>query len=205
MKHIAKILIIFILVFTITGCGTNESSRNADNNRNSVDKVINKQMESFKTDRVDSSLDGQGAQDESVSVKSSPEVVPQETDGQIADEVDYDLTTMNSDMVYATVYQMMVDPDTYIGKTFRMDGLYYASYYELTAQYYHYCIIRDATACCAQGLEFVWGDGSHVYPDEYPTENTEVVVQGVFETYREDGDANLHCRLRDATLEVVDN
>lgn len=114
---------------------------------------------------------------------------------------DYDLTVMSSDMVYAIVYQMMSEPDDYIGKTFRMDGLYYASYYEPTEQYYHYCIIQDAAACCAQGMEFVWGDGSHIYPDEYPAEDTMVVVQGVFETYREDGDPNLYCRLRDATLE----
>ena len=32
--------------------------------------------------------------------------------------VDYDLTQMNGDMVYAT------DPSTYEGKTFRMEGLY---------------------------------------------------------------------------------
>lgn len=161
MKHIAKIMILFILILTMTGCDENENG--------------------------------------------DPSAMPQGTEVQSADEVDYDLTAMSSDMVYATVYQMMVDPDTYIGKTFRMDGLYYGSYYEPTAQYYHYCIIQDATACCAQGMEFVWGDGSHVYPDEYPAENAKVIVQGVFETYREDGDSNLYCRLKDATLEVVDN
>ena len=40
-------------------------------------------------------------------------------------------------------------------------------------------------ACCAQGLEFVWGDGSHKYPDEYPAEDTEIEVQGTFKTYKE--------------------
>lgn len=143
MKHIAKIFIIFVLVLTMTGCGANESSHNPDNNRNSVDEVINEQMESFETDSVDTSSDGQDTQDGSVPVKSGSAVVPQETDGQVADGVDYDLTTMSSDMVYATVYQMMVDPDTYMGKTFRMDGLYYASYYEPTAQYYHYCFLAS--------------------------------------------------------------
>lgn len=29
----------------------------------------------------------------------------------IVKSVDYDLTEMNSDMVYATVYQLMMDPD----------------------------------------------------------------------------------------------
>ena len=37
-------------------------------------------------------------------------------------------------------------------------------------------------------MEFVWDDDSHVYPDDYPAENSNIVVTGVFETYREDGD-----------------
>lgn len=119
--------------------------------------------------------------------------------------VDVDLTQMGSDMVYATVYQMMVDPETYVGKTVRMRGSYYATWYEQTMKYYHYVIINDATACCSQGMEFVWEDGNHKYPEEYPAAETEVEVTGVFETYREEGDENLYCRLKDAVLEWGEN
>ena len=115
--------------------------------------------------------------------------------------VDYDLTQMSSDMVYATVYQMMVMPEEYEGKTFRIDGNFYATYYEATKKYYFYCVIQDATACCAQGMEFVWEDGSHIYPDEYPEDNAEIVVEGTFETYKEEGNQNLYCRLSDAILQ----
>ena len=73
--------------------------------------------------------------------------------------------------------------------------------YDLTQKYYFYCVIQDATACCAQGLEFMWDDGTHVYPDEYPEDNAEVIIEGTFETYREEEDASLYCRLADATLE----
>ena len=122
---------------------------------------------------------------------------------EAAGTVDYDLTQMSSEMIYATVYQMMMTPDAYEGKTFRIDGTFYASYYEPTQQYYYYCVIQDATACCAQGLEFVWEDGSHSYPEEYPEEYAEIVVEGTFETYREEGDDGLYCRLRDAKLECI--
>lgn len=64
-------------------------------------------------------------------------------------------TKMNKDMVYATVYQLMVEPDKYIGKTLCIDGLYYTGQNEKTGTYYHYSIIKDALACCSQGLEFV--------------------------------------------------
>ena len=136
-------------------------------------------------------------------INENQTIISTETGSQTETGVDYDLTTMSKSMVYATVYQLMIDPDSYRGKTFRIMGDYYASYYEATEKYYHYCVIQDATACCAQGLEFVWGDGSHVYPDEYPAENTSIVVQGVFETYTEDDNPQVqYCRLVDATMEL---
>lgn len=181
MKHTAELLILFILILTMAGCGKNESSH-------TVDKIINEQTENAKA--------GSG---NTVSEEPSTDAAlnPETDSGD--NNVDYDLTAMSSDMVYAVVYQMMGDPDTYIGKTVRMEGLYYGSYYEPAGQYYHFCIIQDALACCAQGLEFVWDDGNHIYPDEYPEENTEVIVQGIFETYNDDGVD--YCRLNNAKLE----
>lgn len=109
---------------------------------------------------------------------------------------------MNKDMVYATVYQLMVEPDKYIGKTLCIDGLYYTGQNEKTGTYYHYNIIKDALACCSQGLEFVCGDGSHVYPDEYPKDETEIEVKGTFETYKEPGDDTLYCHLVNSEMQV---
>ncbi|MBR6403938.1 MAG: hypothetical protein IKS48_11195 [Eubacterium sp.] len=117
--------------------------------------------------------------------------------------VDVDLTVMNSDMVYATVYQMMVDPDSYVGKKIKMEGAYYSTLFEDTGKRYHFVLIKDAMACCQQGLEFIWDDDSHVYPDEYPSDNTEVQVTGTFETYKDNPDDDvLYCHLVDSSLEV---
>ena len=110
--------------------------------------------------------------------------------------MDVDLSVMDSDMIYATVYQMMSDPEQYVGKTFRIEGKFYVTYDEMTKNQYYYCVIKDATECCAQGLEFVWGDGSHIYPDEYPTDGTEVIVDGTFELYTEND--SRYCRLANA-------
>ncbi len=122
----------------------------------------------------------------------------------IESDVDYDLSVMNKDMVYATVYQMMVDPGQYEGKMIRMKGMYYATYFPEEEQYYYAVIIKDALACCTQGMEFIWGDGTHVYPDEYPEQETEVIVTGRFETYRAGADDWLYCHLVDSTFEVVE-
>lgn len=185
MKQIETLLILCILIFIMSGC-SNEDSQDSTNSGNSVDPVIGGQMDNAGAQNNDPAQESAGTDERNPSEPF---------------DVDYDLTAMSSDMVYATVYQMMVDPDTYVGKTIRMGGLYDTIYDEGTKTYYHYCIVQDALACCAQGLEFVWDDGSHSYPDEYPEENAEIVVQGVFETYQED----LFCRLKDATLDVVES
>ena len=57
-------------------------------------------------------------------------------------------------------------------------------------------------ACCAQGLEFVWGDVSHKYPDEYPAEDTEIEVQGTFKTYKEKDYDTTFCRLANVDMRV---
>ena len=116
--------------------------------------------------------------------------------------VDYDLTQMSSDMVYATVYQLMMDPDKYVGKIFKVDGLYYSGQGEETGKVYHYCVIKDALACCAQGLEFVVEDESDSDTVEYPEEETEIEIKGTFETYKESGDDTLYCRIANAEMKI---
>ena len=54
---------------------------------------------------------------------------------------------------------------------------------------YFNCIGRDATACCAQGLEFELSD-RYVYPDDYPQPGEEITVQGTFDMYEEEHDGN---------------
>ena len=112
---------------------------------------------------------------------------------------------MGSDMVYSSVYQLMYDTDEYIGKKIKIKGQYYSAYDETTGQYYHFVLIADAAACCSQGIEFVWGDGSHVYPDEYPADETEVEVTGTFETYKDYPDAPYdYARLGNSTMKILD-
>lgn len=201
MKNLKKCMVLFLCILLITGCGNKKSTDGKGvNNTNSVDKVIDNQI--ANEDRKNETTESEEASSNVESSKDTEDTISGEEDVRNTDgTVDYDLTQMSSDMVYATVYQMMVTPEEYEGKTFRIDGNFYATYYEATKKYYFYCVIQDATACCAQGMEFVWEDGTHIYPDEYPEDNAEIVVEGTFETYKEEGDQNLYCRLSDAILQ----
>ena len=79
--------------------------------------------------------------------------------------VDVDLTKLSSTMVYSEVYNMMVTPDKYVGKTVRMRGQFALYEDAESGARYFACIIADATACCSQGLEFVL-EGNHAYPQD---------------------------------------
>lgn len=173
-----------LALLLLTGCGSSSGARQSGTN--TVEAAMQAQM---------AAADASRSQTEAASV--APE---QEQDNEYSyDTVDYDLTEMSSDMVYSTVYNMLTQPDDYMGKTVRMDGTSQIYQDPETGKNYYLCVIQDATACCAQGLEYVWGDGSHS-DEEYPQAGTIVSVAGVFDTYLE-GENNF-IYLRDSELTV---
>ena len=109
---------------------------------------------------------------------------------------DVDLTTLSSTMVYSEVYQMMINPEDYLGRLIRMHGTFRV--YETPQRNYYACIVTDATACCKQGIEFVL-DGDYSYPEDYPEEDSNITVSGIFDIYYE-GDKKF-CQLIHAQME----
>lgn len=112
-----------------------------------------------------------------------------------ASDIDIDLTRLSSTMVYSEVYNMMNSPENYVGKMVRMNGK--LAVYKYPERNYYTCIIKDATACCQQGMEFLWA-GNHKYPDDYPNEGDGIIVTGVFDIYYEG--ENKYVQLKDASL-----
>ncbi len=106
-----------------------------------------------------------------------------------------DLTGMSSTMMMAQVTAMQYEPESFLGKTVKMQGTFLVG--EGEVRNYYYCLVADAAACCQQGFEFLW-DG-HVYPDDYPEPGTEIIVEGIFDTYWEDG--YQYMQLINATLQ----
>ena len=132
--------------------------------------------------------------------QASAETVEQaapETVEKAKGAIDVDLTALSGTVVYSQVYDMMERPEEYMGKTIRMRGSFSYFMDPDTRQEYFAAVIADATACCAQGIEFDW-QGEHSYPKDYPPLNTEVTVTGTFGTYYE-GEA-MFARLNDATV-----
>ena len=111
-------------------------------------------------------------------------------------DADVDLTLLSSTMVYSEVSRMIYEPDNYVGKTIKMTGAF--AIYEGEGRNYYACIIKDATACCANGIEFDWA-GEHIYPDDYPEPGADITVVGTFELYEEDG--FMYSQLADAQVD----
>ncbi len=91
------------------------------------------------------------------------------------EKVDFDLSTMKPNMVYAQVFDMLVSPETYENKVIRMKGnfeIFEGS--EIMGKSYA-VIIYDALACCQQGIEFRYDFG-----DNLPEKGSEITVTGKF-------------------------
>ena len=106
-------------------------------------------------------------------------------------KVDLDLSRLSGTVVYAQVYNILYEYEPFLGKVIRIAGYYSAYEDPASGAVYHACVIPDATACCAQGMEFVLADEVR-WPEDYPEEGTDIVVTGRLATYEEEGDLYLH-------------
>ena len=94
---------------------------------------------------------------------------------------------MSSTMVYSMVYQMVTDPQKYVGKRIKMKGAFSSYFDEEANQRFFGCVIKDALACCSQGLAFELAK-PRKFPSEYPSEGTSITIIGIFEFEKvEDG------------------
>lgn len=206
MKKSIYMLLGAVILNFMTGCTANTTTSDRLNNQTSqVDQIIQQQIKNTEPDITDqitaTSIPVTDVPEQITDMPNNSENLQKEQISEITldyTKVDIDLTELSSTMVYSEVYNMMSMPENYIGKTVRMEGDFYTYYDENQNQYYFSCLIRDATACCAQGIEFVLA-GDYTYPDDYPEEGSSVCVSGVFDTY-EDGPYT-YCTLRNAKFE----
>ena len=96
-----------------------------------------------------------------------------------------DLTKISQGFAYEQVTSILQNPEEYVGKRIRVQGYFDIVHSDYTNKDYYYCVVQDVTVCCQQGVEFIW-DGVHLKED-YPALKTDIVVEGKFGTYLEDG------------------
>lgn len=178
MKIYTKNIIIYTLIIVIlvglSGCGYSKKAENTS----------------------ESAAARQGKNDKKIVAKNNDKQ-PAGKDSELVD-----LTKMSTTAIYSEVYNMMYSPKDYTGKKIKIEGIFSSGEDAETKKRYTYCVIQDATKCCQQGLEFTW-KGTHKYPNDYPKEGEIIVVEGVFETYKnKKSDKIQFCRLKDAEVSM---
>ena len=164
MKKWIGLAVVLILMMVLTGCGNSGRSGAAHKagGSKSVNDVLNegvkKEDEKNNGQTGNQTVTGDPSQSGDSGNGSNP--ATPKTEG-----VDIDLTTMSSTMVYSEVNNIVNEPEKYIGKTIKMNGVYAFVYDDSYTKRYDACIIQDATACCASGIEFRTAKDL-VYPDE---------------------------------------
>lgn len=109
--------------------------------------------------------------------------------------VDVDLTQLPQNLMYSQAYEILYNTEQYLGKTVRISGPYSSYTDPETNELHRACLIRDATACCTQGMEFEPADETLPMPEEEEI----ITVSGVFDTYM--SGPFLYCILRSAQIE----
>lgn len=88
-------------------------------------------------------------------------------------KLDFDLTKMGANLVYAQVFNMMLQPEDYADKIFRLKGNF--ACYKTDKGDVFAVVIADALACCQQGIEFKYN-----FTENQPLQNQMIEVTGKY-------------------------
>lgn len=202
-----KILISFLsaLFFLILSCSKSSASKSISaqtediyaltENNNTSAEIINASAENItsRAENMNASVADINAPTTNINVPlaniNAPgtNIYASNSGNTASKKIDIDLTKASKTIIYATVFNMVVEPEDFIGKWIRVKGNFRVFEDDLSDERYYAIIIPDATACCETGVEFIW-QGNHIYPDDYPALEQEIIITGKFTvTEFEDG------------------
>lgn len=173
MKHLRKVWALCLALCVLSGCrAARETERES-----SPASVTETKMQT------------------EIELTVEPQTEPTAARAQDLPPVDIDLSQMPQNLMYAQVYEILYNPEQFLGKSVRITGPYSASADPETGEIHRACLIRDATACCTQGMEFELADDTQTLPQE----DEIFTVSGGFDTYM--SGPFLYCVLRNAKIE----
>ncbi|MFI3227647.1 MAG: hypothetical protein R3Y09_09575 [Clostridia bacterium] len=128
-----KLLSIFLVILMLTGCSEKDTQE--------IVEETTEQVEISEQSSDETVLEDFGNEELTLEVLDADETV------------DYDLTAMSETMVFAQVYDVIMNPTNYDDTTFKIHGEY--EYYTVpnSDEIIYFIVINDATGCCPQGLE----------------------------------------------------
>lgn len=180
MKKIITMALVVLLGVCCSSCGKN-SLASADSQKTAASS-FNETARAEQTPSSTAPSDPSISENETSSAFDESETASPPTENT---KVDVDLTGLSSTMVYSEITNIFLYPEKYIGKTIKMRGQFVPYKDSKTGAQHFACVAADATACCAQGFEFIPSD-SGFDPADYPKPNTEITILGNFEIQTKD-------------------
>lgn len=191
--------VFLLMLILLSGCGRQGEA--AVQGRSGVDASSDSGPVRTRDDRTggtDGAMEtGQTGEAEMGGAMEAGQAAKTETDGAMETGQVLDLRELSPTVLYAEVCNMMYNPQDYIGKKVIVSGSFGTFHTEGTDTWFYACVIRDVTLCCQQGLEFI-PEGTYVYPEDFPESGTQIEVEGVFDTYEENG--QIYPTLRHAVM-----
>ncbi len=124
-------------------------------------------------------------------------------------KVDIDLTGFSANMLYAEVYNIGISPEEYSGKVIKLTGEFARFPQDVdqngnptSDEEIFVCIISDAMACCATGIEFMPEKGSSFWTS-YPKAGEKITVTGLCDVFFDKSGFTV-IQLDNATVEQSD-
>ncbi|HHU03176.1 MAG TPA: hypothetical protein GXZ91_08635 [Christensenellaceae bacterium] len=97
--------------------------------------------------------------------------------------IQHDLSRLSSTMAYAQLYDMLCNPEQYVGSAVKLKGPY-MPYQSEDGEIMHFILVFDMQGCCELSLEMLPTRGANI---EYPEMNTEIEVEGLFDICNDNG------------------
>lgn len=125
-------------------------------------------------------------QSPSVQVQKAEQPASSTTNATTSSKPDFDLTKMSATMIYSTIFDMLIMPEEYVEKVIKVKGWFETYTNPESGELFYAVVVPDATACCQQGLEFIW-PGDHHYPADFPDPGQDITVTGRYKLVDKDG------------------
>lgn len=166
--------LLLILLLSTSSCKNKKINKNFDSNQPYIPQ------------NIVSVIPKEEIQIEENSAPTTKELLDLCKDFVPSNKIDIDLTKMSSTMIFSEVFNMLVMPEVYEGKNIKIKGYLAVYVSKETNERYFSIIVPDATACCQQGLPFIWTK-NHNYPDDYPPFEKEITLNGKFSSMYKNG------------------
>lgn len=121
--------------------------------------------------------------------------------------VDIDLTKFNANILYAEIYNMGLSPEDYKGKVLKLTGEFAHFPKEVdkngiptSDEEIYVCMINDAMACCAIGIEFIPEKESSFWTN-FPEDGSKITITGLCDIFLDESGWFTIIQLNNAAVE----